>query len=217
MKTSIKMIAVATLASGAALAEGYGHNYGVTSTDVSSFSSASVESGSVIVTSGNGAAYSNQVVGAGAQNQASAGANYGRHSGVSTEAATSGASGAFAASQSGAIGNAGVIAGTEAQAAQVGTASASAANRYHRPTEQATSEAGVASASGAGTGANGFGITGQLTSAANASEANATGHHNNVSTSANTIGATKNAGISFGSAGSVGLVGQEGSASAIVR
>lgn len=213
MKTSIKMlvIAVATLASGAVLAEGYHHYSGVTATDVSSVSSAEVSSGSVIVTTGNGAAFSNQIVGAGAQNQASAGASAG-HNGVNTAAQTSGSTGVLAVSQSGAIGHASVNAGTSAEAFQAGTAEASAANSYHHPNETATSEAGVASVSEAGTGANGFGASGVINSAGNVSHADASGHHNNVSTEAGTLGGTSNASFSLGTAGSMSIVGQEGSA-----
>lgn len=216
MKKSIIAIAIATIVSGSAFAEGYGYGHGVTSVDVSSFSSAEVSSGSVIVTSGNGAAFSNQIVGAGAQNQASAGATTG-HNGSDTIAQTSGLTGVLAVSQSDAIGNAGVIAGTSAEAVQAGSAEASAANSYRRRTEQASSEAGVASASGAGTGANGFGASGAINSAGNVSHADVSGHRNNVSTEAGTLGETTNASLSLGTAGSLSIVGQEGSASAIIR
>lgn len=216
MKKSIIAIAIATIVSGSAFAEGYGYGHGVTSTDVSSFSSAEVSSGSIISTSGNGAAFSNQIVGAGAQNQASAGASTGYH-GSNTGAQTSGSTGVLAISQSGAVGHAGVIAGTSAEAVQVGTAEGYAANSYRHPSEVASSEAGVASVSEAGTGANGFGASGVINSAGNVSHADASGHYNNVSTEAGTLGGTTNASFSLGTAGSLSIVGQEGSASAIIR
>lgn len=213
MKTSIKMIAIAiaTLAAGSVMAHGY-----VTSTDTSSFSAASVSSGSIITTNDNGAAYSNQVVGAGAQNTATAGANAG-HGSVGTVAGTSGVSGALAASQSGASGNATVDAGTDAIAVQTGSAEAYAAKGYRHPSLSAESEAGVGSISGASTGANGVGGTYQVTEAGNGSFATRDGRGNTVGTGVGTGGVTTNYAESFGSAGSAGFAGQEGNALSVVH
>ncbi len=217
MKKSIIAIAIATLASGAVFAEGYDHyGHGVTSTDVSSLSSVSVSSGSEIAVVGNGAAYSNQIVGAGAQNTATAVAEAG-HGSVGTLAATSGSTGVLAASQSDAVGHAYVDAGTSAVAVQGGSAEASAANSYHHPSLSAESEAAVGSISGAGTNENGFGVAGQETSAWNVSGGTRDGYGNTVSTEAGTLGGTSNEAFSLGQAGSLGFAVQEGSAFSIVR
>jgi|LakMenEpi03Aug12_release.lakeMendotaPanAssembly.Ray.scaffolds.fasta_scaffold11334_19 hypothetical protein len=219
MKTSIKMLTavIATLAAGAVFAEGYGHyGHGVTSTDTSSFSGVSVSSGSEIAVVGNGAAYSNQIVGAGAQNTATAVAEAG-HGSVGTLAATSGSTGVLAASQSDAIGHAYVDAGTSAVAVQGGSAEANAANRYHHPSLSAESEAAVGSVSGAGTNENGFGIAGQETSAGNIAWGTRDGRGDTVSTSAATLGGTSNEAFSLGQAGSLGFAVEEGEVFSIVR
>ena len=216
MKKTIIAIAIASLVSGAALADGYNHYSGVTSTDVSSFSSASVSSGSEIVVVGNGAAFSNQIVSAGAENSATATADAG-HGSVSTLAGTSGSTGVLAISHSGASGHAYVDAGTSATAIQGGTAEANAANGYRHPTLSAESEAAVGSITGAGTNENGFGMAGQETSAGNSAWGTRDGYGSTVSTSAGTVGGSSNEAFSLGTAGTLGFAEQNGNAFSIVN
>lgn len=211
MKNKILTIAIATLVSGAAFATGG------SSTDTSSVATASVSTGSLIITNGEGFAFSNQFAGANATNTSVAGTS-GSNGWTSSNATagthSEGSSSVLVSSQTGAVGNAFVLGGASADAYQAGSAEAEKTTYSWTGYSKVESDSAVASGASADVVNNGIAGGTHYTSASNLSTAS----QNPYTTNASSIGSTTNIGGSFdlgySDADTFGIVGETGYAKA---